>query len=159
MRNLFRRRPKDASGIRQVAADDPLLARAYAAVDTTPGPAREAAVAVWRPVPADEHWVITGADGSPAGVLRLTRDAADPSLVHGWLGVDPVLRGFGLGEQLFEHLCARVRALGAARIASWADHQSGYAFLVDHGFVATTSAEDPARPRAHGPRVDGVLTL
>lgn len=110
-------------------------------------------------VAADEAWILHGEDGSPVAAAYLRRDAADPQTVHAWLTVDPVLRRYGTGERVFAHVVERARALGARRLASWADNQSGYSFLVDHGFVATTTGDDPTSQLVRGPRIDGVLQL
>lgn len=108
---------------------------------------------------ADERWVLPGADGSVIAAAIIRADALDSTVLHAFFAVDPVVRNFGTGERMWEHTLARAAARTATRIASWASSQAGYKFLVDHGFAATTTAEDPVSPLDESPRVDGIYTV
>lgn len=91
-------------------------------------------VAVGAGYGADSHWAFTlaaarqilgffgwrHAAGVIARGLRVERVIAPPSgamhyLAH--LGVDPALRGQGIGQALIEHLAAQAAALGRVRLA------------------------------------------
>lgn len=136
--------------LRRAEVGDVAFGHVLAAQTTPPGPAREerAASLATGMDPACEHWVLEGLDGTGVGLLSL-REAGD-GVVEAWGAVDPVMRRFGMGERLFEKACAWARDKGATTLTSWAEEQGGYAFLVDHGFVAGETV---------GARVTGTLAL
>ncbi|MGL5406812.1 MAG: GNAT family N-acetyltransferase [Propionibacteriaceae bacterium] len=144
--------------IRRATADDPAVAQVFAALQFPPGSQRdEYAASLIGTFDTDhELWLIDGIDGSAIGILEVSLAA---KTLHIWGGVDTVMRRFGVGEQLLQHAIERAKVHGATQIASYAECPDGYAFLLDHGFIATTSADDPVSAAQPQPRIDAVLTL
>lgn len=68
---------------------------------------------------ADTSYVVDDADGRLAGFVIAFLSPADPATVYvHFIGVDPALRGSGLGRELYERIADEAKAAGRSRLVA-----------------------------------------
>lgn len=87
-----------------------------------------------------EEWVaLKGSEGVGIGSFHPAWWTGDPSTYHIEVRVHPSHAREGIGTDLYNQLCSRLRQRGATRLLSWVrtDSASGSGFAGRHGFVET----------------------